>query len=290
MKRFFLLCLFPALAACTPEPIVKLSWELDRLIEESGAQAAVAFRTLDGRDEVLINPDVSFHAASTMKVPVMIELFRQDRDGMLSLEDEITVAKEFHSIIDGSPYMLSVDDDSDTEIYDALGEQRTLRELSEVMITISSNLAANLLIERLGAANIQATVDGLGASGMQVLRGVEDIKAYRAGKNNTTTARGLLVLLQKLGRLEAVDPESSRQMIAILKRQQFGEAIPAGLPDGVEVAHKTGQITRIHHDAAIVYGPRPFVLVLLVRGLEDETKSAALMAEMTRRVWEYADR
>jgi beta-lactamase class A len=125
---------------------------------------------------------------------------------------------------------------------------------------------------------------------MQVLRGVEDQKAFDKGMNNTTTARGLLVLLDRIAHAQAVDPARDAEMIEILKRQKFNDAIPAGLPPGTAVAHKTGDITRIHHDAAIVFGPRPYVLVLLVRGIDDQKKSAALMAEMSRVVYEATAR
>lgn len=259
---------------------------LRRLIESSGAEVAVAYRTLDGKSELFIDGDKPFHAASTMKVPVMIELFRQARSGQLSLDDPLTIRNEFRSIVDGSPYKLSEGDDSDAQLYAALGESMPLRRLCELMITVSSNFAANLLIEKLGVENIRRTVAALGADGMQVLRGVEDQKAFDKGMNNTTTARGLLVLLDRIAHARAVDPSVDAEMIEILKRQKFNDAIPAGLPAGTAVAHKTGNITRIHHDAAIVFGPRPYVLVLLVRGIEDQKKSAALMAEMSRAVYE----
>jgi beta-lactamase class A len=119
-----------------------------------------------------------------------------------------------------------------------------------------------------------------------VLRGVEDNKAYEKGMNNTTTARGLLVLLEAIAKGQAVDPDSSRQMVEILARQKFNEAIPAGLPAGTRVAHKTGELPKIHHDAAIVYAPRPFVLVILVRGLAESKNSTALMADITRRIFQ----
>jgi beta-lactamase class A len=255
------------------------------LIKDSGAEVGVAMRAVDGSSELLIEPDTVFHAASTMKVPVMIELFRQADAGTLSLEDRLPIKNEFHSIVDGSVYQLDVGDDSDAMVYKAIGQTLTLRELCEAMITVSSNFATNLLIERLGVDHIRRTVSRLGADGMQVLRGVEDSKAFQAGKNNTTTARGLLILFEKIARGEAVNPRADAGMAAILKRQKFNDAIPAGLPKGVAVGHKTGSITRIHHDAGIVYGPRPYVLVVLVRGIEDQKKSAALMAEISRLVW-----
>jgi len=84
---------------------------------------------------------------------------------------------------------------------------------------------------------------------------------------------------------KAADAGASKQMVAILERQKFNEAIPAGLPTGTPVAHKTGELTKIHHDAAIVYAKRPFVLVLLVRGLPEEKDSSALMAAITRELY-----
>ncbi|MGH9370858.1 MAG: serine hydrolase [Vicinamibacterales bacterium] len=270
-------------------PAVSLDARLRQAIAASGAEVAVAYRTLDGRDEVLIDVDKSFHAASTMKVPVMIELFNQVRAGTISLADPLPIRNEFRSIVDGSLFTLSEGDDSDKDVYAAVGKTLTLGQLCDAMITVSSNFATNLLIQKLGVENIRRTVTRLGADergGMQVLRGVEDGKAFEKGLNNSTTARGLMTLLDRLGRQQAVDEPSDRTMIDILKRQTFREAIPAGLPTGIAVAHKTGTITRIHHDAGIVYGPRPYVLVILVRGIDDRKKSAALIAGLSRIVYD----
>ncbi len=266
----------------------KFAADISSRIERSGADVGVAFRTLDGKMEWFSRADEVFHAASTMKVPVMIELFHQVREGKLKLDDTLSIQNEFHSLVDGSVYTLDATDDSESDLYKAVGQIRTLSQLCELMITVSSNLATNLLVEKLGVDNIRATVHSLHADGMSVLRGVEDNNAYEKGMNNTTTARGLLILLEAIAKGQAVDPDSSRQMVDILTRQKFNEAIPAGLPAGTRVAHKTGELTKIHHDAAIVYAPRPFVLVLLVRGMAESKDSAALMADITRRIYQSA--
>jgi beta-lactamase class A len=260
--------------------------EMRKAIAASGAEVSLALRPLDGHGEVLIDPDRPFHAASTMKVPVMIELYRQARSGALGLDDTLPIRNQFRSIVDGSPYALSEGDDSDKEIYAAVGSTLSLRQLCEAMIVTSSNFAANLLIDKLGADRIQRTVAALGADGMRVRRGVEDQKAFDKGLNNTTTARGLLILLDKLANGRAVDPSADAEMVNILKRQKFNDAIPAGLPPGITVAHKTGTITRIHHDAGIVYASRPYVLVVLVRGLDDQKQSAELIARLSRLAFE----
>ena len=251
-------------------------------IETSGADVGIAFRTLDGKEEWYSRADDSFHAASTMKVPVLIELFHQVKDGNLKLSDSLVLRNEFRSIVDGSPFKLDAADDSEADLYKAEGQTRTVSQLAELMITVSSNFATNLLIEKLGVENIRSTVHSLGADGMNVLRGVEDGKAFEKGMNNTTTARGLATLMTAIADGKAVDAEASKQMIAILERQKFNEAIPAGLPTGTVVAHKTGDITKVHHDAAIVYAKRPFVLVILVRGITEDKEAYKLMAAIAR--------
>ncbi len=254
-------------------------------IAASGADVAVIFRTLDGKTAWSVRADEKFHAASTMKVAVMIELYRQAREGKLRLADLLPLKNEFHSIVDGSVYSLSAGDDSESELYKAVGQTRRIDELCELTITVSSNLATNMLIEKLGVENIQATVRALHAEGMDVLRGVEDTKAFEKGLNNTTTADGLATLLMAIAQGKAVDAAASEQMAAVLKRQKWNEGIPAGLPPGIEVAHKTGEITNIHHDAGIVYARVPFVLVILVRGIPDSKVSAALIADITRELY-----
>ena len=114
---------------------------------------------------------------------------------------------------------------------------------------------------------------------------MEDSKAFTAGKNNTTTARALQILLDTIATNKAGDAESCRAMMEILKRQTMNEAIPAGLPAGTIVAHKTGEITGVHHDAAIVMSARPFVLAILVKGIENRDKSSALMAAITKEIY-----
>jgi beta-lactamase class A len=272
---FLLILIHPAAPQSIPPNVQQ---QIQSRVASSGAEVAIAFRTLDGNAEYFFHADDSFHAASTMKVPVMIELFHQVQEGKLLLTDKLTIHNEFHSIVDGSPYKLDAADDSETTLYNAQGETRTVSELCNLMITVSSNLATNILIEKLGIESIRSTVQSLHASGMNVVRGVEDNKAFEKGLNNTTTARGLEVLMRALAEGKAVDVEASRQMVQILEHQRFNESIPAGLPPGTLVAHKTGEITKIHHDAAIVFAPRPFVLVILVRGLADLKESSALMA------------
>ena len=255
---------------------------IQQRVAESGADVGIVLRRLDGSLTWSLQGDQPFHAASTMKIPVMIELFHQARQDKLKLDDPLVIKNQFHSIVDGSSFALDPKEDSEAELYKAVGQTRTLRQLCDLMITVSSNLATNLLIEKLGVENIRAGVHALHADGMNVLRGVEDQKAFDRHLNNTTTAQGLAALLAAIANGQAVDQNASREMIEILQRQSFNEGIPAGLPAGTRVAHKTGEITKIHHDAAIVFASKPFVLVVLVGGLEDKKQSAALIADIAK--------
>ncbi|MBW7935135.1 MAG: serine hydrolase, partial [Gemmatimonadaceae bacterium] len=187
----------------------------------------------------------------------------------------------------GSPYTLSPGDDSDSSLYAKVGQRVTLRELNERMITRSSNLATNAVIELLDARRVNATAHALGATAIQVRRGVEDIKAFDAGLNNTTTARDLGVLLAAIAQDRAASPAACAEMRAILERQEFNGEIPAGLPAGIRVAHKTGWITGTTHDAAIVFPPRraPYVLVILTRNIAERAVAQRLMADLSREIW-----
>ena len=233
--------------------------------------------------------DVRMHAASTMKIPVLIELVRRIDQGALRWDDSLLVRNRFRSIVDGSPYSLDAGDDSDSTLYRREGQRVSVHRLAELMIQWSSNLATDLLIDRLDPVRVNATAHALGADSIEVRRGVEDGKAYAAGLNNTTTARDLAVLLGAIVSGRAASPAATDSMVQLLLGQEFNAGIPAGLPAGVRVAHKTGDITGIHHDAAIVFPPsnRPFVLVVMTRGYPDGPTAEHVMAEVARRV--YAD-
>ena len=262
----------------------------ERIAAVPGAEVAVSYRDLATGDSLDIDSGVDFHAASTMKIPVMLEVLRAVEAGRLSLDQGILLVNTFHSIVDGSPYALNAGEDSDSSVYARVGTRVPVRELLERMIVRSSNLATNALVALVGAEQANASAHALGATRMRVLRGVEDAKAYALGKNNTTTSADLATLLLRIERGDALAPEGVRTMKEILLRQEFNGEIPAGVPKGVPVAHKTGSITATLHDAAIVYPPdrKPYVLVVLTRGIPQQAVARALIADLSRAVWEHS--
>lgn len=266
-----------------------LRLQIDSALQGHKGKFAVAFRDLQSGDTLLINGHESFHAASTMKTPVMIEVFNQAKQRRFSLNDSLVLRTEFKSIVDGSPFSLDSADDSEKELYLHVGEKRTIRELMFRMITVSSNLATNMIIELVGPEKVTATAHALGASDLHVLRGVEDNKAFEKGMNNTTTAYDLMILMEKIGQGKAVNKKSSDEMVHILLDQEFNEIIPARLPSNVKVAHKTGNITGVEHDSGIVFLPdgRKYVLVLLSKGLEDKEDGIKCMSEISEMIYHY---
>jgi len=253
---------------------------------------AVAFRDLLTGEEIMINESETFHAASTMKTPVLIEVFKQAKEGKLSLSDSIRIRNEFQSIVDGSMYSLNPADDSEQKMYGLVGKKKALKDLVNDMIIYSSNLATNTVIELVGAKNVMNTMRELGANHIQVLRGVEDGKAFEKGLNNTTTAFDLLVIFEAMAKGKAVSPGASQQMIDILLHQQFNKMIPARLPTTVKVAHKTGNITGVLHDSGIVFLPNghSYVLVLLSKNIDNEETATNLLAGISEMVYKYVSR
>jgi beta-lactamase class A len=260
---------------------------LERIFD-SGAEIALAFQTLDRRYSLFINSQAVFHAASTMKLAVMMELFRQAHAQKLKLDDVIPIKNEFFSVVDQTSFSVSLE--TPEEIALANQAQATLYDLCHAMMTVSSNLATNLLMAHIGVRNINLMLRLNGIAGMNVVRALEDLKAFAKGMNNTTDANALVQQLIRLARHDFVSPDASKHMLDILKQQQFRDGIPAGLPAAMPVAHKTGEITRHHHDAGIVYAPKPYVIVVLTRGFAHRTESANFIAEISHMVYEMVQR
>ena len=257
------------------------------LIDSEKGEFAVAYKNLNTGETILINENEEFHAASTMKTPVMIEAFKKNHEGLISLDDSILIKNEFKSIVDGSIFKLSSFDDSDKKSYEKIGSYLTLKELIYDMITISSNFATNLVIDYIGTKEINNTMRSLGANNINVLRGVEDIKAFNNDMNNTTTALDLLKIYEKLAEGNIINLEVSKEMVDILSNQKYDDIIPKYLPKSVRVAHKDGWINGVRHDSGIIFASdnKKYVLVLLSKNLEDEIRGADLLAKVSLEIY-----
>jgi beta-lactamase class A len=264
---------------------IMLKQNIETLLQQYPAvTTAIALHDCETGAEFFLRPHEHFHPASTIKISVMMEAYHQAGQGLLSLDERLPITNQFASIVDGSPFTLTEKDDSESTLYQRIGQTESLRELVRLMITISSNFATNLLIQRVGAQQASAFMRELGAPDVRVLRGLEDGRAFDLGMNNVASAYGLMHLLHGLVEGRVVSRAASDEMIQVLLGQVFNEAIPKGVPEGLPVAHKTGCITGIYHDAAIVFPERrkPYCLVVMTQGIQDEPAGHALVASISK--------
>jgi beta-lactamase class A len=251
---------------------------------------SVAVHDMETGSEIMINENEAFHPASTFKVHVMMEVFRQAEEGLFSLHDLIPIINSFTSIADGSKYSLDVVDDSEKTLYSRLDQQESIRELTRLMIVQSSNLATNILIEKVGAKQVDDFIQALGIQGVIVRRGVEDNAAFRLGMNNSASASGLTQTMKLLLEGSLISKNASQQMIDILLGQQFNESIPALLPTTAKVAHKTGWTGEVYHDTGVVFPPnrKPYAISIMTRGFpeEDEKEAHTCMATISKIIYQ----
>tara|TARA_Y100001954_G_scaffold93871_1_gene102770 strand:- start:1034 stop:1909 length:876 start_codon:yes stop_codon:yes gene_type:complete len=289
LKFYYYLFLFLLFSCNAEKDYDAFENKLKNLLKSHKGTFAIALKNMDDGKSILINENEVFHAASTMKTPVMIEFFKKISEGKISSDDSLLINNEFSSIVDGSKFELSSFDDSDEDIYKNLGKYISTDKLVYDMITRSSNFGTNLLIDYLNAEDVNNTMKNIGAKNMKVLRGVGDLKAFDLGLSNTTTAADLLIIYEKLAMGEIVNNESSNKMIRILKDQVYNDIIPKYLPEKVEVAHKTGWISGVRHDSGIVYvgNNEKYILVLLSKNLEDDIEGADFLAKISLEIYNF---
>lgn len=286
---FFALLFF---AGCTsgPQTMNDLKSEFKSHLLETEGTFGIWFQSIDNPDlHFSINPDTLFHAASTMKTPVMIEIFNQATAGKFSLNDSILIKNEFTSIVDSSLFELTLNPAGDDPYEAKVGEKASIFELTHAMITYSSNLSTNLMIELVGAESTTQTMRDLGARNIEVLRGVEDLKAFDLGLSNRTTPRDLGIILEAIAKGEAVNPQADSTMVEILKDQFYRDVIPLYLPDDVVTATKSGFITGVRHDSGIIYLPdgQSYVLVYLSKNLSAGEAGRIAGAQISKMVYDY---
>lgn len=255
--------------------------QIEQLIQQTHSDVAVAFRSLDGSQELFIRADTPFPAApATIQVPIMMELYREAKANDLRLSDTVVVHNSFHSLVDDSSYKIDPKTDPDQDLYNMIGKTVTLRDLCEHMVADNSSLAADLLIERLGISQIRQQIDALHADGMAVIRGLEPGKTTDTKPPNETSARAIMELLWTLAKGQESGDDGSRDMVGILARAAFRQQPTAGMPDDPRAAGWV-PLAGLGQQAMIVLGPHPFVVVILTRGITNPETNAELMAQIT---------
>ncbi len=265
---------------------------LPRFVEELPGQGTFSlwWGPLKGEAWCTHDPDAEHYAASTMKLALVVAAYRQADLGQLDLDRPVTVHNDFHSAASPAHYGIERTDDSDPEPWRRIGTDVALRWLCHRALVRSSNLATNLVLEQVGVEAVGDALAAVGATGSVVSRGIEDSRAREAGHDNLVTAADLAVTLQALSSEQAASSASCREILAVLAAQQINDAIPAQLPVGTRVAHKSGWVNGISHDAGIVYPNRedPFVFVMCTTSDLDEQAGCSLIAAGAAAA--YADR
>jgi beta-lactamase class A len=279
-----------ATAESTPRELALRS-EIEKIEQDSGAQAiAVALHDLETGFELRHHPDRWFHAASTIKVPILLGAFAAIDRGDLLPHSRVHVRNRFLSIVENIPFRIESDRDANSAVHAAIGKMMRVDELAYHMITTSSNLATNLLLGVIGPEAVNQTLRELDVeAGIELTRGVEDELAFEKGINNRVTADGLLRILVMLAEGKAFSPALSRRMMDILHSQEFNQGIPARLPKGARVAHKTGEISTVAHDAGVVYLPKrkPYALVILTEWDVSTTGRSRTIAAISHAIYEF---
>lgn len=268
--------------------------QIEKIERESGAKAiAVAMRDAETGLELHSNGERWFHAASTIKVPILLGVFAAIDRGELLPHSRVHVRNRFLSVVENIPFRVESGRDSNSAVHNAIGKMMRVDELAYHMITTSSNLATNLLLGVIGPDAVNQTLKALHVDkGIELRRGVEDELAFEKGISNMVTADGLLKILVMLSEGKAFSPALSRRMMDILHGQEFNQGIPARLPKGARVAHKTGEISTVAHDAGVVYLPKrkPYVLVILTEWDPAASGRSRTIASISHTIYEYLTR
>lgn len=263
---------------------------IENIEKESGAKAvAVALHDGETDFDLHYRADRWFHAASTIKVPILLGVFAAIDRGELLPHSRVHVRNRFLSVVENVPFRVESGRDSTSAVHNAIGKMMRVDELAYHMITTSSNLATNLLMGVIGPESVSETLKNLHVDeGIELKRGVEDELAFEKGISNMVTADGLLKILVMLAEGKAFSPALSRRMMDILHGQEFNQGIPARLPKGTRVAHKTGEISTVAHDAGVVYLPKrkPYSLVILTEWDQGATGRSRTIASISHAIYE----
>ena len=273
--------------------LAELGAAIRRIERDAGARAiGVALFDSETGATFTHHGDRWFHAASTIKLAILLGVYRAIHVGELIPRARLHVRNRFFSAADGQTFAVAADRDANATVQSAVGRMMRVSELAHHMIATSSNLATNLLLDLVGLATVQQTLAELELDGIDVRRGVEDERAFDRGIINQVTATGLVKLLRLIAEERAFTSTLSREMLAVLHEQEFRNGIPARLPKAVRVAHKTGDISTVAHDAGVVYpiDRGPYVVAVLTEWSPEQSGRSAVIAEISHAVYDALTR
>jgi beta-lactamase class A len=283
--------LLPGCAAA-PEAPPGLRSRVLAALAPAGGEWGVYFKDLQSGAELAVRADEDFHPASTLKIWVLVKVFQDVEDGKYFLDDEVEVTRTFRSAARNDPRPFEVEA-SVRAVADAVGKRMKVAELAEHMITASDNLATNNLIRLAGGPEaIHATLSRYGVFRSNVRRYIMDLQAFGEGLSSVARPREFGAVLERMAEGRVVSPSASRDMLALLSRLKDNAMLPGKLPAGTRVAHKTGAIEGVRCDVGLVWlpGGRRYIACFFSRGLKDERRGEACLAEASRLLYDFVAR
>jgi beta-lactamase class A len=249
--------------------------KIEALIEGLDGIAGLCVRDTRDRLRLAHNDGGLFPAASLIKLPIYFEYLNRVRQGSLDPKRCITLPAP--SIVGGCGILKDAPP----------GTAHALERIATLMVTDSDNTAANILIDILGRERINAAARALGMKDTRLQRKMMDVESLAAGKDNYTTPRDVQAFLEALRRPGAMPPEAGREIMAVLRRQTLNTKLPALLPPAAVVAHKTGELAGVEHDAGLVFnGPDCCLVVVLTRDLARNEDGVTFCRKIGRLVFD----
>ncbi|HEV8383645.1 MAG TPA: serine hydrolase [Candidatus Acidoferrales bacterium] len=292
MIRFRSLLMFALLVAVAPafaqappvNPLaadlkVKLAKQLQQTAAEFDGVMGIAVKDLGTGETFFANADTVFPQASSIKIPILLELFRQAQAGTLKLDERVDLKKSM--MAQGSGVLLRFGDG---------GSALSLRDLAVLMIVLSDNTATNILIDRVGLQNVNENLRRIGLTQTKLQRIMLDIDAQRASRENLSTPREMVMLLEMLDGGKTLDPKNTQAALEILKYPK-NTALRRSLPASVALASKPGGISGVACESGIVYLPgKPYAISVMTTYDKDSDAADNAITEVSRRVYAYFER
>ncbi len=257
----------------------KLSRELNQLAADFDGVMGIAVIDLTTDETLSLHADMVFPQASSIKIPILVELFRQAQAGTLKLDERVEVKR---AEMGGGSGVLQHLGDATSAV--------SLRDLAVLMIVLSDNTATNLLIDRVGMASINDSLQPLGLTQTRLQRKMMDQDAQRASRENLSSPREMATLLERLNQGKLLDAEHTAAALKIL---QYTKDTPLrrGLPEGVSLADKPGSLPGVRCDSGIVLlAGRPYVIAVMTTYAKDGEAAERAISDVSRRVYDYFER
>lgn len=239
----------------------------------------LAILDLTSGQTFFLHPDDVFPQASSIKVAVLADLYRQAQDGKLKLNDLYTVQSS--DLVPDSTIMLGL----------TPGVTRiTNRDLATMMVAVSDNAATNVLIDHVGMNNVNSLMDQLGLPQTRLRRKMMDIKAAAEGRENISTPREMMTLLESLYRGKVLNKEMTDDFFKMLstKKESF---IPRELPDDLQIANKPGELEGVRNDSGVIFAKnRPYILCVMTTYLRNERSGEEAISKISGATYRMFDR